>query len=93
MTQLSMKFSRRRIVVIGLIILGSGTAIAIQNVPRARPVKTYIQAYVAPVFTAAGAMNIAINMAHYLKPPIVDSPVEKGAQREPADFDCVNCRH
>jgi hypothetical protein len=70
MIQLSMKFSPRRIVVVCLMILGSGTAIAIQNAPRAEPIKNYIKAYVAPVFTAAGAIKLATDMAHHLKRPI-----------------------
>jgi hypothetical protein len=61
MTQLTEKFSLRRIMIVFLIILVPATAISINNASWAEPIKNSIKAYVAPVLTAAGAINIFKN--------------------------------
>ena len=73
MTQLSVKFSPRRIIIVCLIILAFGTAIVVQNASRAEPVRNYINAYVSPVFTAAAGIvtfkSLSDMIHNYLKHP------------------------
>jgi hypothetical protein len=61
MSQLTEKFSLRRIMIVFLIILVPSTAITINNASWAEPIRAKAQAYVAPVLFAATAIVTTIN--------------------------------
>jgi hypothetical protein len=55
MIQLSVKFSPRRIIIVCLLILATGTSVAIANARGAESIRTNFNAYVKPALDTAAS--------------------------------------